>query len=137
MVLCTPVISTIIWKWSIHYASLSAILKPLHSKTNQELYENHLCNKAATIKNMNEAVRPSSKCHANQLSSEKWSIHYTSLSTIIDLFYTNMNQDLVEKHLYNQGSHYEKYGMISIYDRICEKGSYSLSKSLSLTDYNF
>jgi len=41
MVSCAPVISIIAWMWSIHYASLSAML---HGKTNQELYKKHLCN---------------------------------------------------------------------------------------------
>jgi len=40
-------ISIIIWEWSIHYASLSAVLKPLHSKVNQELYEKHLFNQSS------------------------------------------------------------------------------------------
>ena len=34
---------------------------------------------------------------------------YASLSTIFDSLHNNMNQDLAEKHLWNQGSHYEKY----------------------------
>ena len=34
-----PVISMIVWKWSIHYASLSATLNLLHSSTNQELFK--------------------------------------------------------------------------------------------------
>jgi len=35
---------------------------------------------------------------------------YASLSTIFDSLHNNMNQDLAEKHLCNQGSHYENYG---------------------------
>ena len=38
----TPTISS--EKESIHYASLSAMLNPLHSSTNQELFEKNLCN---------------------------------------------------------------------------------------------
>jgi len=41
MMLCTPVI---VWNWSIHFLSLSAIVNSLHSSTNQELFEKHLCN---------------------------------------------------------------------------------------------
>jgi len=37
-------------------------------------------------------------------------MYYASLLTILNLLHTNMNQGLVEKHLCNQGSHYEKYG---------------------------
>jgi len=39
----TPVI---VWNWSIHYPSLSAVFDSLHSSTNQELFEKHLCNKS-------------------------------------------------------------------------------------------
>ena len=31
-------------KWSIHYASKSAMFNSLHSSMNQELLKNHLCN---------------------------------------------------------------------------------------------
>ena len=33
-----------IWKWSIHCSSLSSMFTPLHSSTNQKLFEKHLCN---------------------------------------------------------------------------------------------
>ena len=46
-------------------------------------------------------------CQAHQLSSEKWSIHYASLSTIFNSLHSNTNQNLVKKHLC---SHYEGYG---------------------------
>ena len=49
--------------------SLLAMLKPLHSKTNQELYKKHLYNQAATIKNTNGAVCPSYRC-CTHLKSE-------------------------------------------------------------------
>ena len=42
MVLCAPAILS--EKLSIHYASLSAMFKPLDSSMNQELLEKHLCN---------------------------------------------------------------------------------------------
>jgi len=41
---CAPVI---VWDWSIHYPPLSAMFDSLHSSTNQELFENHLCNKSS------------------------------------------------------------------------------------------
>ena len=34
----------IIWNWSIHFPSLSAIFNLLHSSTNQELLKQHRCN---------------------------------------------------------------------------------------------
>ena len=45
-----------------------------------------------------------------QLSSEKCSIHYTSLSAMFNPLHSSTNQELFEKHLCNQSSHYEKYG---------------------------
>jgi len=42
---CAPQLSVIV---SIHCASLSAMFNPLHSKTNQELYEKHPCNQRAS-----------------------------------------------------------------------------------------
>jgi len=44
MVPCTPVI---VWNWSIHCPSLSAVFDSLHSSTNQEMFEKHLCNKSS------------------------------------------------------------------------------------------
>ena len=42
----TPVVLKIVWRWSINYAFLSLMFKPLRSKTNQGLYEKHLCIKS-------------------------------------------------------------------------------------------
>jgi len=42
MVLHTPVI---VWNWSMRCPSLSATFDSLHSNTNQEPFEKHLCNK--------------------------------------------------------------------------------------------
>ena len=38
-------------KWTIHYASLSAMFNPLHNNTNQELLKSTLAIKIATMKN--------------------------------------------------------------------------------------
>ena len=85
------------------------MLKLLHSKQiKNSTKSTSVTKKAATIKNTNGAACPSYRCRAHQLSSEKWNILYASLSTILDSLHTNMNQDLVKKHLCNQGSHYEK-----------------------------
>ena len=56
---CAPAISISIWKWSIHYAALSAMFNPLHSILNQELFEKHLCNSRIPKKKRNGAARPS------------------------------------------------------------------------------
>ena len=51
-------------------------------------------------------------CRAPQLSlsSEKLSIHYAALLAMFNPLYNITNQELFEKHLCNQSSHYEKYG---------------------------
>ena len=38
--------------------------------------------------------------------SETQSIHYASLSAMFNLLHSNTNQELFEKHLRNQSSHY-------------------------------
>ena len=43
----------------------------LHSKTNQKLYEKHLCIQSSHYKNTNEAAHPSYRYRTNQLPSEK------------------------------------------------------------------
>ena len=48
-VLWAPIIN-IVWKWSIHYALLSAMFHPLLSKTNQELYKKHFCYQSSYYK---------------------------------------------------------------------------------------
>ena len=58
-----------------------------------------------TSKERNGAAHPS-----YQLLSEKLSNHYASLSAMFNLLHRITNQELFEKHLYNQSSHYEKYG---------------------------
>ena len=100
----------IVWKWSIHCASLSAMLKPLCSKQIQNCMKSTSVTKAATIKQKYKWS------HTPQLqvplpSIIIWKVKYPLrfLSTILDSLHTNMNYDLVEKHLCNQGSHYEKY----------------------------
>jgi len=40
-----------IWEWSIHYVSLSAMFTPLHSSTNQELFEKYVCNQSNHYEN--------------------------------------------------------------------------------------
>ena len=57
----------------------------------------------------NGTTRPS-----YQLSSEKCSINYTSLLAMFNLLRSITNQELFDKHLCNQSSHYEKYGQFSL-----------------------
>jgi len=51
MMLRAPVI---VWDWSIHCPSSSAMFDLLHSSTNQEMFEKHLCRKVATMKNTDD-----------------------------------------------------------------------------------
>ena len=78
---------------------------------------------------MNDATCPSKKCCTHQLSSEKCSIQYASLSTIFNLLHSNMNQDLVKKQLYNQGSHCEKYRQFPL--RMQRKPSHTISHQIN------
>jgi len=41
--------SICIWEWSIRYSSLSAMFTPLHSSTNQELFEKYVCNQSSSM----------------------------------------------------------------------------------------
>jgi len=94
-------------KGRIHYASLSAMLKLLHSKANQGLYEKHLCNQSCHYEKYKISCM-----HQIQVPCPSiivWKVKYP-LSFLFNYFISlhKSNQDLVEKHLCNQFSHYEK-----------------------------
>ena len=72
MVLRAPVII-----WSIHYPSLSAMFDSLHSSTNQELLEKHICNKSSHYeKYAKEAIMCNHQINAfhcqQDISKDKW-----------------------------------------------------------------
>ena len=92
-------------KLSIHYASLSAIFNPLHSISNQELFEKHLCNLRIPKERDDIACPSYIKYH---LKSE------VSITLRCQLCSTSYTAELFEKHLYNQSSHYEKYGQFPL-----------------------
>ena len=71
-------------------------------------------------KERNGAAHPS-----YQLLSEKWSIHYTSLLAMFNPLPSIMNQELFEKHLCNQSSHFENT------DDFCYKGKPSCATAKS------
>ena len=50
-----------------------------------------------------------------QLSSEKWSIHYASLSAMFNPLHSISNQELFKKYLWYQNSHYDKYGQFPLW----------------------
>ena len=78
----------------------------LHSISNQELFEKHLCNPPYT-KERNGATCPSYiNYHLNS--------HYASLSAMFNPLHSSTNQELFEKHLCNQNSHYEKCGLFPL-----------------------
>ena len=91
----TPVVSIIIWKWSIHYASLSAMLKPLHTKQIKKCTKSP-CNQSSHYQELRAPVTGAAPINYRS------NIQYTSLSTILHSLHTNMNQDLVENHLCNK-----------------------------------
>ena len=64
----------------------------LHNIMNQKLFEKHLCNsRIPHQKKKNVTVYTS-----YQLSSEKWSIQYTSLPAMLNLLHSSTNQDCLK-----------------------------------------
>ena len=110
MVPCAPVISIIVWKCSIHYASLTAMFSPLHSSMNRE---STCVTKVATVKY--------EWCCTHQLTFEKRSIHHASLSARFNSLHSSINQVLFKKHICNESNRYEKYGWFSLH-----KGSHHM-----------
>ena len=55
----------------MHYAPLSAMLDPLHSITNQELFEKHLCNQSNHYENM-DTFRYKGKPSCATAKSTEW-----------------------------------------------------------------
>jgi len=87
------------------------MFKLLHSKTNQYLYKMHLCNQSSHYKKYEWSHVPQLQVPCSSITL--WKVKYL-LRFFVNLLHSNMSQDLVEKHLCNQGSHYEKIQMISI-----------------------
>ena len=81
------------------------MFNPLHSILNQELFEKHLCNPRIP-KERNGAAHPS---YINYSLKSEVSIMLRCRLCSTQL-HSSMNQELFEKHLCNQNSHYEKYG---------------------------
>jgi len=90
-----------IWKWSIHYSSLSAIFTQLYSSMNQKLFKKYVCNQSSHWEKYDCAMYP------NYGQKSKYPL--PSLSAMLNSLHSSTNQKLFEKHLCNQGSHYEKY----------------------------
>ena len=103
----TPVISIIVWKWSIHYTSLSAMLKPLHSKQ----IKNCTKNTSSHYKKYEYSRVPQLQVPHPLIII--WKVKYP-LHFFVNSLHANMNQDLVEKYLCDQGNHYEKYGLFPL-----------------------
>jgi len=90
-----------IWEWSIRYCSLSTMFYPLHSSTNQELSEKHVCNHKSHYENTMVARAPRTVWN--------WSIHCPPLSAMFDSLHSSTNQELFKKYVCNHRSRYEKY----------------------------
>ena len=67
----------------------------------------HLCNQSSQYQKYEWSHVPKLQVLHPSIIVWKGSINYASLSTILHSLHTNMNQDLVEKHLCNQDSHYK------------------------------
>jgi len=83
-----------IWEWSTHYCCLSAMFTPLHSSTNQGLFDKKIW-----------------WCRAPQLLSET-EVRIALLCQLCSIRYTAVQiTNCFEKHLCNQSSHHnnEKY----------------------------
>ena len=88
-----------------------------------------LCSTCYTVFWIKNCLKSTSAIHAYrkkwcrvpqlyQLSSEKWSIHYALLSAMFNPLHSSTNQELIEKHLCNQNSHYEKYGRFLLWREV-------------------
>jgi len=53
------IISNIVWKWSIHYTSISAMSNPLQWSKNQEQFEKHPRNQNSHYDLLNNVAYPS------------------------------------------------------------------------------
>ena len=65
-----PRAPVIIWNWSIHCLSLSAMFNSLQSSTNQELFEKHLCNQGRAIGNSGNQWKPETELNRKQKRSK-------------------------------------------------------------------
>ena len=110
--------------WRTHAYSINGVMHPTvinnHLKVKCPLCIFFTYVQAVTLQNESRTVRkasldasngkykwclaPQLRCHAHQLLSLKSEVFNT---TILNLLHSNTNQDLVEKYLCNQGSHYE------------------------------
>ena len=89
----------------MHYSSLSAMFNSLHSISNQELFEKHLCNPR-----ISKEIVPCAPGYINyyRLKSE---VSITLRCWLMfNPLHSSTNQELFEKRLCYQNSHYDKYG---------------------------
>ena len=79
---------------------------PLHSSINQELFEKYICN------HMKRKKYDGAACPSDYLKLKyplPFSVSY--MYSMFNLLHSSANQELFEKHLCDQGSHYEKHSM--------------------------
>jgi len=74
-------------------------------QTNQELLEKYVCIKVATMKSADSAARPSYHLKLKYRYPFRFSVSYSMFNSLHSI----LNQELFEKNLCNQVSHYEKY----------------------------
>jgi len=85
------------------------VFTPLHSSANQELFKKYVCNQSNHYEKINtdSVARPSYHL--------KLKYPLPSLSSMFNLLHSSTNQELFQKHLCNQSSHYEKYAQFLLH----------------------
>jgi len=66
---------------------------PLHSSTNQGLFEKHVCNHSNHYEKYDDAVRPSYRLKL------KYPLPFSVSYSMFDLLHSSTNQEVFEKHL--------------------------------------
>ena len=108
-----------IWKWSIHYISLSTHYTAVQIKN---CLKSTTAIKVVTMKNMDGATCPS-------YVYQKWSIHYAILSAAFKPpLHNSINQELFEKHLCSQSSHYEKHKRFPLLKVVITTSLFTINK---------
>ena len=100
------------------------VFTPLHSSTNQELFEKYVCNQNSYYEKYDTV--DGAACPMHLLSEAEISIQCPSLSAMFDSLHSSTNQELPEKHLCNKSSHDEKYGLFLITQRKASRATTEL-----------
>ena len=97
-------------KYPLRFFVTYCMFKLYHSKQIKNCMKSTSVTKVATMKNMNGAAL---QLKVSRPSIIIYKVKYP-LCFFFNSFHSNMNQDLIEKHLYNQCHNYGKYGWFSL-----------------------